>query len=400
MAALILVFWGCVLGILHSYLFYPLFLRLRVTRCKEHAPLFGPADELPRISILMAAYNEENVLLEKLESIRQSDYPMDRVQVYLGSDCSTDQTERIAADFANTHPWLHVFPFTERRGKPGIINDLARQAIQDWGDGKSHVLIITDANVFFHPMTIFHLARHFRDKALAVTDSHILPLGLREEGISRAEHRYISLEAQIKHWEGRIWGAMIGPFGGCYAIRSDYFSPVPANFLVDDFYIVLRALEKGGRAINDLEAICFEGATHAMQTEFRRKRRIGAGNFQNMRVFRHLWLPPWRSGMHFAFFSHKILRWLTPHGMVLSMAALAILAALGNHFYFLLFTLAATGAIGIFVFDLILKQLGIQILPLRGIRYFIWMNAALFMGWIDYLKGIKSNVWQPTQRNE
>jgi cellulose synthase/poly-beta-1,6-N-acetylglucosamine synthase-like glycosyltransferase len=393
------LFWASLLGIVHSYLFYPVLLHVLAKRNSGDNARAENQDARPRVTILMSAHNEEQVLAQKLDSIAFSGYPMDNVEVYLGSDGSTDGTNAIAAAYSAKYPWLCFFPFQQRRGKPELINQLAKAAIENKGQDPDHVLVITDANVLFTPSTLSQMLRHFTNPDIAVVDSQIIPEGLQKEGISRAEHRYISLEALLKYQEGQIWGAMVGPFGGCYAVRAAYFSPVPPNFLVDDFYIVLKALEKGGKAISDPEAICIEGATHSMGTEFRRKQRIGAGNFQNMSIFMHLWFPPWKSGLHFAFFSHKVLRWLGPQLILLALFSTLILSVSGNRLYGFLLLIAAIGMIGAPILDWMFKHLGIQLLPLRGIRYFLWMNAALFMGWIQFLKGIKTNVWQPTQRS-
>jgi cellulose synthase/poly-beta-1,6-N-acetylglucosamine synthase-like glycosyltransferase len=394
-----ILFWISLTGIAHSYLFYPLLLNTISKRNDGNSNQNREQNSRPKVTILMSAHNEARVLAKKLDSIALSRYPLGLVEVYLGSDGSTDGTDAIAMAYSSKYPWLHFFPFQQRRGKPELINQLAGIALRKKGQEPDHIFIITDANVFFTESTLPHLLRHFDDPTIAVVDSQIVPEGLQKEGISRAERQYISLEALLKYQEGQIWGAMIGPFGGCYAIRAAYFSPVPPNFLVDDFYIVLKALEKGGKAISDPTAVCIEGATHAIGTEFRRKQRIGAGNFQNMFTFKHLWFPPWKSGLHFAFFSHKILRWIGPHLLLLALFSALILSVSGNRLYSVLLLIAAIGMIALPALDWIFKHLGIQLLPLRGIRYFLWMNAALFMGWIHYLKGIKTNVWQPTQRN-
>ena len=242
------------------------------------------------------------------------------------------------------------------------------------------------------------LVRHFKTPQLAIVDAVIVHTGLQSAGISRSEDAYISGEARIKQRESILWKMMVGPFGGCYSIRSDYFQPVPANFLVDDFYIVMRAVEAGGLAISDPESVCLEGATHSVEVEFKRKKRIGAGNFQNMAVFKPLWWPP-RSGVGFAFFSHKIVRWVGPQLIVSGIFAALLLALAGNQFYTILLCFLGVLMLGIPLLDLVLQSIGIQILLFRGIRYFFLMHIALFAGWLYYLKGIRNNVWQPTPRS-
>lgn len=392
--------WVSLAGVVHTYLLYPLILRSLACGKPPHELVYKSEEKqlFPRVSILMSAYNEERVLPEKLLSLEQLDYPVEKISLYAGSDHSSDQTGQILEAFAAKHSWAVFVPFSERQGKPAIINQLAARALQDHGKGQGHLLLITDANIILSPKALFHLTRHFRDPQIGVADSHILPYGVKEEGISKAEQRYLSTEVLLKHWEGILWGAMIGPFGGCYAVRSDFFNPAPSTFLVDDFYITMKALEAGGKALNDLEAVCYEGATHDVEVEFRRKKRIGAGNFQNMKVFQKLWWPPF-TGLRFAFFSHKILRWITPHLILTGTLCVALLALSGNQMYQILLVLLGVCMFLLPLLDVLLVRMGIQLLILRGIRYFWMMNLALFSGWINYLKGIHTNVWQPTQRS-
>ena len=133
----------------------------------------------------------------------------------------------------------------------------------------------------------------------------------------------------MKYQEGVVWGAMMGAFGGCFAVRRACYHPAPAEFLVDDFYITMAVLRDGYQAINELDAICYEDVSDHLPEEFRRKARISAGNFQNLGEFRPLLCPPWR-GVAFAWWSHKVLRWCTPQLLLLLLAATVGLVAAGR----------------------------------------------------------------------
>jgi cellulose synthase/poly-beta-1,6-N-acetylglucosamine synthase-like glycosyltransferase len=264
-----------------------------------------------------------------------------------------------------------------------------------------HILIITDANVMLAANTIFQLCKHFKDAKIAVVDSNIINPDRKEgNGIAKNEKGYISREVMMKHYEGKAWGAMIGPLGGCYAIRSTYFTEVPKGFLVDDFYIAMKALEKGGKAINELEAICYEDVSSKISEEFRRKTRISSGNFANLSVFWPM-LMPWKGALAFAFLSHKVLRWFGPFFIIAAFIANIFLAFAfgGNLFYQILFFLQTFGLFAVPLLDFLAGLLGLHLAPLRYISYFLAMNAALLKGFFNYLKGVRNNVWQPTQRN-
>lgn len=364
---------------------------------KPHTTFYNEKDDWPTVSIIMSLYNEIAVIEEKMETILALDYPKDKLQVFIGSDGSADGTNEIVQKYARQYPFIQFFPFTQRRGKPGVLNDLARKTIAQNGTDH-HIFIITDANVMLAPSLVTKLVRHFKDEKLALVDSQIINTGIKTPGISKSENQYLSGEWQLKHWEGLIWGKMIGPFGGCYALRASYFSEVPGHYLVDDFYIAMRAFEKGGNAINDLAAHCYEDITHDMSVEFRRKSRIAAGSYQNLFTFPHLWIPKWKA-LNFAFFSHKVLRWWGPFFMIGMLVSSGLLAVQGSLFFQLLLLLQLVMYLFVPLLEKMLRGLNIHSLMLRSLTYFVLMNVALLHGFWRYVKGIKSGTWERTKRS-
>ncbi len=176
----------------------------------------------------------------------------------------------------------------------------------------------------FSAMTLFFTwSGILKTSKIGLVDTNMVNRGMKEEGISYQEKAYISREVRIKDHESRLWGAMMGPFGGCYAIRKEDYAQVPANFLVDDFYINMSIFEKGKLAINDVHAIVFENLPDELKVEFRRKVRIGTGNFQNLRKF---WRLIFTSRYGFAFLSHKVVRWFGPFFLLIALAANIYLA--------------------------------------------------------------------------
>jgi cellulose synthase/poly-beta-1,6-N-acetylglucosamine synthase-like glycosyltransferase len=220
---------------------------------------------------------------------------------------------------------------------------------------------------------------------------------IKPDGISKQEKDYQLFENRLKYQEGILWGAMMGAFGGCYAVRRNYFSPTPPNFIVDDFYITLAALERGGKTITEMNAFCHEDVSNIPKEEFRRKSRIGAGNFQLIGRFRRL-LSPSKGGIAFAFFSHKVLRWLGPLFILLAYLCSFVLA-FDHPFYKICFWIQ-TLLLVMPAIDLVLGKLNIHLFGLRYISHFYMMNLALLNGFFKFLTGVKHNVWQPTQRNQ
>lgn len=389
------LFWWSLLALLYTYLLYPVALSILARGKKLDTQKFDSPHQLPQVSVLMAVHNEEAVIEEKLDSLIGQEYPAQKINIFIGSDNSGDRTNEIISEFAVQYPHVHFFPFTKRQGKPGVINQLAATATAHFPASAAHVFIITDASVMMSPGVCQALVQHFKHPELAIVDAQMLHTGVREVDISGSEDSYISWEGRLKYYEGVLWKKMIGPFGGCYALRSDFFVPVPDNFLVDDFYITLQAFRRGGLAIKELSALCYEPVGHELTEEFRRKARISAGNLQNMFYFSDLWLPPF--GLpNFPFFSHKILRWLGPIWLILLWLTAGLLAH--NQFYALLFVLLSALYSLTPLLDEGLKKWNKHWALLRNVRYFLTMNLALLAGYLRYVKGIKSNVWQPPKR--
>lgn len=385
-----ILFWIFFTMLLHSYMLYPLFLRVFANNKKLQTSKFSINDNLPSVAILLAAYNEDSVIEEKILTTFETDYPLDKITFFIGSDASTDRTETIINGFQEKYPNLKLVNFEGRSGKPKIINQLQKEA-------NAEVLVITDANVMFNRQTIFNLVKHFKTKDIGLVGGNILNFRVKKDGISVQEKTYLKSENIIKYREGVLWGAMIGTFGGVYAIRNSLYEEVPPNYTVDDFYISMVVLERGFKAINDLDAIAYEDVSHKPSEEFRRKTRISMGNYQNLKRFKKILWPIYK-GKAFAFYSHKVLRWFGPILIILMLLSSGILA-FENLFYVILF-LGQLSLIFVPIIDRVLSKLNVHISVIRFISHFFMMNIALFVGMIRFLFGIKSNVWKPTERRQ
>lgn len=392
----------------------------------------------PTVHVLMAVHNEESVLEDKLASLATQNYSGELLFL-IGSDDSSDRTNEILTAWAAKDDRFRPTLFTSRQGKPGIINQLAsqRSAISDQRSAhdpdspqinldpspsrakrasmsltaanpksrienrESRILLLTDASVLLQPNVITELVRPMvNDDRIGVVDATMVQTGGKAEGIGLTEVQYINREVKIKRAEGQLWGAMVGPFGGCWAIRAEAFRPVPDNFLVDDFFLCMAAYEAGWLGISSKAAIVEEAVGQTIRDEFRRKVRISSGNWQNLFRFRKLWWPPTKNALSFAFFSHKILRWWTPFFLIIgALCVTLLLLPLGNHWVVTAFGIGSLLLALSLLLDLALAPMGIHFEGLRSLRYFLAMNAALLVGFYRFLTGITTNVWQPSNRN-
>lgn len=390
--------WGSLALLAHTYAVYPLLMRWLGRGRRLPEDRFEHDDDLPEVAVLMAVYNEEKVLRETIASILASDYPRGKLRVFIGSDGSTDRSEAIAKAFAKEDSRLRLVGFGGRNGKIRIINRLAEGAASEFTDPDKALYILCDANVTWSPTMLRLLASHFKRDEVGLVGAAVSDRVRDHAGIGDQEEAYIGQENVVKFAEGVLWGRLMGAFGACYAIRARLFVPVPAHHIVDDFFQTMACLEQGSDAIVDLEAVCHESVSTDIREEFRRKRRIAAGNFQNLARFASF-LQPWNSSLAttFAFWSHKGLRWCGPILLMVSFVSCLVLAAI--HPIHLLPLAGFAGVFAMAALDRLLPgRKGIVAKFCRFARYFLSMNLAIALGGCDYLRGPRTSVWEPTRR--
>jgi len=342
---------------------------------------------LPEVSILIPIHNEEEVITSKIESILNNGYPLEKIEIIIFSDASTDQSKEIIQSLIQEHPFIKFYEHPIRMGKSFVVNQMVKLTKHD-------VLLLTDANIILQEDAIKNNVRNYFYPQVGLVASFIKNTINQKNNTGNQEQEYVSYENQIKYLEGLIWGTTIAPFGACFSFRKAYFKPIPNHFLVDDFFISSSILQQKQECILDQESVCVEALSGLLAVERKRRRRISAGNFQNFSYF-FKDLNPFKP-FGFCFWSHKGLRWLTPFFLIIIL--ILNLALLKNQvLYQILFAL----------------QLAFYCIPLTGIsskqinwlnkllkfaEYFIIMNISLLAGFYDYCKGIKVGYWDITKR--
>ncbi|MCD6556746.1 MAG: glycosyltransferase, partial [Bacteroidales bacterium] len=279
------------------------------------------------------------------------------------------------------------YPFQKRTGKISIINQLKTKA-------KNDILILTDTKVFFKKDTIYHLIKHFKNPDIKMVGGVLQNNKLNKNDISKQEDAYMSREMKIKYYEGLIWGSSMGIFGAIYAVRKENLADIPSNFKVDDFFVSMKVIEKGGKVIFEKNALAEEKITGNIKEEFKRKVRIATGNFQNLVKFTSLLKKPF-TGKAFCFISHKLIRWAGPLFILIAFISnLFILNRLLYQFSMIIFLLTFI----IPLFDYMLKKMHININLFRYFTHFYGMNIALVAGFFIFLKGVESAIWEPSKR--
>ena len=382
-----ILFWTCVAGIVYPYVGYPIvawaisrFYRDPVQVAENSVP----PNDWPMVSLIIAAYKEEKVILPRLVNATLLDYPVDKLEVLVGVDGREDVTGELVSGFQDSRIRLVQYP--QRRGKASVLNDTVPQA-------KGEILVFSDANTMTQPDSLKRLVRHFRETQVGAVCGKLELIdpssGQNVDGI------YWKYENFLKGCEGRING-LLGVNGGIYALRRELYDPIPSNTIVDDFLIGMRVHLKHKTLIYDPTAIALEETPDTIGQEFHRRTRIGAGGFQSLRWLAPL-LNPARGWIAFTYWSHKMLRWFCPLCML--GALIANLLLLDARIYQI--TLGLQLALYLTAVAGLLTPLG-NYLPrlLRLPAMFVSMNAALLVGMWRSVRGIRSGTWKRTERTQ
>ncbi len=381
--AMLIVFFACWGLIGFTYVGFPVVLAwfARRTSSQEHTPS-NEAARLPRVLMVVAAFNEDAVIAEKLANTWALDYPADRFQICIGSDGSNDDTNTILSECRD--PRLKAFLFPERRGKISVLNDLMRSVNAD-------IVVFSDANTLFNPDALQLLVAPFADPKVGCVSGELV---IADNGGASGEGIYWKYEGWIKRNEAKL-GFLMGCNGGIFAIRPELYEPLPASTIVEDFVLTLRILERGHEIRFVPQAKGIEPACESTHAEMKRKIRIGAGGFQAVGLNRALLHP--RYGMRaFAFWGHKVLRWFVPHLFVAAFAANITLVRYESFGIPLFAVLLAMQVIGAFVAGWVYHAKPGAARPkwAKPIGYFYLMNYALGCGFLRFLFGTQRVTWE------
>jgi cellulose synthase/poly-beta-1,6-N-acetylglucosamine synthase-like glycosyltransferase len=378
------IFWTSAACIVYAYVGYPMLVwcLARLLGRSGQPAAVDPA-ELPNLSLLIAAYNEEAVIRARLENALAMDYPRDKLEIVVASDGSSDNTAKIVDSFADQG--VRLLDYRRRRGKMAVLNAAVPEL-------KGEIILLSDANTDIDAAAPKKLVRWFQDPAIGVVCGRLILVG-RETG-KNVDNLYWNYETCLKKCEGRLRG-LLGANGAIYAMRKSLWDSIPAGTIVDDLVIPLRAkLQSGCEIIYDAEAQAREEISLNVRGEFRRRVRIGAGGYQSLGLLWRL-LDPRRGWIAFTFFSHKILRWVGPFFLL---AMLACNLWLFDRPFYRVLLLAQLGFYLLALLALVAPLPTRLLKPLLLSNMFIGMNAAFLVGFWRWLSGRQQGMWERTAR--
>ncbi len=378
-----IIFWLALVSLVYSYLLYPGLLAVVSPLLGKSARPTPPETlDLPEVAVIFAAHNEETHIGRRIENLLSQAYPTDKLRIYVGSDGSTDGTVEIARRFASER--VRVFAFDERRGKASVLNDLVREV-------EEPITVFTDANVLFEPDAVAELVGKFSGTNVGVVCGELL---LQERKGINPDTFYWRLERLLKRVEGRI-GGLLGANGAIYAARTSVVSPLPADTVIDDFVIAMRVATLGKDLVYHEHAQAREEAPDRIGVEFRRRVRIGTGNYQAF--FRYPeFLYRTTPVRVLTYVSHKVLRWFAPHLLATILISSMILSPRPAY------ALAFWAQVVFYVFAsvLLLLERLFRLPPLFLIPAFlVSLNAAFAVAFWSYLTTETQGYWSRTDRS-
>ncbi len=389
-------FWLALFIVFYSYFGYGLHLwllrRLWRGASVHRAPSIHNDAECPAVALLIAAWNEEDFITEKLIDTKALDYPPGKLSVYLVTDGSTDATAAIARafDMGPGRP-LIVEHRDGRSGKQAAIDRVLPTV-------EAPIVVFTDANTYLNPEAIRNLVRHYKDPNVAAVagEKRIMRKSV-DAAAGAGEGLYWRIESTLKRWDSEFH-TVVGAAGELFSVRRALIPPVPAGILVEDFYTTMKLCEAGYRVAYAPDAYAEETSSANVAEEMKRKVRIAAGGLQAASLLTGLLNPTrdWR--LTFQYVGHRLMRWTVgPLCIPIVLVLNAVLAyRLGGLYTWLLvgqglfYCAAALGWV--------LESRAIRFKALFVPMYFTMMNVAVFRGVARLLRQEQSVNWEKAKR--
>ena len=375
--------------VFYSYVGYGIVLYVLV---KVKKMIYGKLDfqnetNFPSVTLLIAAYNEEDEIEEKIINSFDLDYPKDNIQFLFVTDGSTDNTPQIISKYSN----IQLLHQNARQGKTAAINRAMKFVTTD-------IVIFSDANTMLNKEAILEIVKHYNNpKVGCVSGEKRVRIPETAHASAAGEGIYWKYESKLKQWDAELYSAA-GAAGELFSIRTHLFIETEVDTILDDFMISLRIVEQGYTIAYEANAYALENSSSDIKEELKRKIRICAGGFQSIIRLASLW-NVFKFGIFtFQYVSHRVLRWtVAPLALFLLIPLNIYLSITGSYMYQILLVLQclfySMATIG-WKYEQLKTRKKIFFIPF----YFTMMNYSVFAGFKRFLLAEQSHVWQKAKR--
>ncbi len=389
-----LLFYLSLAVLVYTYLGYGAILYLMV-KVKHYfyppKPIFQAIydRDLPTVTHLIAAYNEEDFIESKINNSLKLDYPLEKMEILVVSDGSDDNTPQLVQNFEEVH---HMFE-PKRGGKIAAVKRAMKEVDSD-------IVIFSDANTFLNKEAVRRIVARFEDERVgAVAGEKRIFIPEDSTASVAGEGLYWKYESFLKRMDSELY-SVVGAAGELFAIRRDLMPEIPTDTIIEDLYLTMSIAMKGKRVAYESEAYAVETGSSSIEEEMKRKIRICAGGFQAIQRLSGVFNPFVHKWLTFQFFSHRVLRWtLAPLALlVVFFANLSLVLSDGG-----IFTWLFIGQVLFYALSLIgylkrneEKQRTVFFVPF----YFSMMHFSAFRGFARFLGKKQTVVWERAKREE
>ena len=373
------LFWLCLAIVVYTYVGYGLILYLLVFIKRlaiKAKPLADITDDcLPEVTLMVCAYNEEDIISKKMSNTHSLDYPADRLHLVWVTDGSTDNTNSILS----AYPDVKIVFSPERRGKSAALKHGIKEV-------STEIVMMTDANTMLNPGAVREIVRLMQDpKVGCVSGEKKVMAKSDSDKAAQGEGLYWKYESTLKRLDSELYSAM-GAAGELCVIRRQLMTDIPDDTLLDDFVISMEIVRMGYKIAYTSKAFAMEYGSADLHEESKRKRRIAAGGLQSSWRLRSLMNPLRHPVVAFQFVSHRVLRWtITP-------VCLFALIPLNT-----ILVLSGEGIIYTIIWILQILFYASALAGMKISKYFVFMNLNVFRG-MAYLINNTSGTWEKAKR--
>jgi biofilm PGA synthesis N-glycosyltransferase PgaC len=386
------IFWISCFFVFYNYAGYAILVYFinRLKRRPRNQSEQADSD-LPTVTFIVAAYNEEYCIKEKITNSLEQDYPKDKIHFLFVTDGSTDDTMDIIRQF----PSIELLHSPERKGKSAALNRAVNTATQE-------ILVISDANTILNAAATRNIVRHYQDEKTGgvAGEKKVLTAPAGSNEVGDGEGLYWKYESSLKKLDSDFY-SVVGAAGELFSLRRNLYEAIPHEAILDDFVLSLRVAQKGFRIHYEPDAYAMELPSFSLKDEQKRKVRIAAGGFQSIGMLAPL-LAFWKTPrLSFLYISHRVLRWtLSPLCMLLAFLSNAILCLTTDSWLFKALFIAQVGfyLVGSLAALSPSIQKGSKIAKLA--YYFIFMNVSVVWGFFRFIRRRQASTWEKARRVE
>ena len=339
------------------------------------------------LTVIVAAYNEERFIADKIANTLALSYPQSKIHYIFITDGSTDRTPQIIAQ----HSQIKLMHSSQRNGKIAAVHRAMNEV-------KTEIVIFTDANTLLNQDALLNICRHYKDPLTgAVAGEKRVHVEQRADATA-GEGFYWKYESKLKKWDAELYST-VGAAGELFSLRTNLYTPVEPDTILDDFMLSMLIAKKGYRIAYEPQAFATENGSENIAEELKRKIRIAAGGIQSIIRLKALLNPFRYRVLSFQYISHRVLRWtLTPFLMVFALLLNIIIVCSENEIIFKIILMLQVIFYASSVAGWLLEKKEIRVKMLFIPYYFVMMNYAVAAGLQRYFSGRQSVAWEKSKR--